>query len=119
MNSSKFYNFSNHWLDGHKLEHKWVFQQDSDAKHTSKLTLDCNKLKSVPGIPTLKLVNVTALSVIHLNMFLSSVLDKPVQKYFSGLKPTKLTRKAFSYLHENIHKVWHMCDISALELSVE
>lgn len=59
---------------------------------------------SVPGMPTLKWVNVTFLPVVHLKMFLSSVLEKPVQKYFSGLKPTKLTRKAFSYLHTGIQK---------------
>ena len=56
--------------------------------------------KSVlPGMPTLKLVNVTCLLVVHLNVLLSAVLDKPVQKYFSGLKPTMLTKRAFSYLH--------------------
>lgn len=55
-------------------------------------------------MPTLKLVNVTFLLVLHLKVDLSSVLDKPVQKYFSGLKPTKLTKRAFSYLHENIEK---------------
>lgn len=52
-------------------------------------------------MPTLKLVNLTSLLVVHLKVNLSSVLEKPVQKYFSGLKPTKLTRKAFSYLQES------------------
>lgn len=59
---------------------------------------------AVPGMPTLKWVNVTFLLLVHLKTFLLSVLDKPVQKYFSGLKPTKLTRKAFSYLHKNTWK---------------
>lgn len=54
---------------------------------------------SVPGMPTLKLVNVTFLLVVHLKRCLSAVLERPVQKYFSGLKPTELTKKAFSYLH--------------------
>lgn len=53
----------------------------------------------LPGMPTLKLVNVTCLLVVHLKVLLSTVLDKPVQKYFSGLKPTMLTKRAFSYLH--------------------
>ena len=57
---------------------------------------------TLPGIPTLKLVNVTFLRVAHLKVCLSSMLERLVQKYFSGLKPTKLTRRAFSYLHENI-----------------
>lgn len=54
---------------------------------------------SVPGMPTLKLVNVTFLLVVHLKRCLSAVLERPVQKYFSGLKPTELTKKAFSYLN--------------------
>lgn len=54
-------------------------------------------------MPMLKLVNVTFLLVVHLKRCLSAVLERPVQKYFSGLKPTVLTKKAFSYLHSNIH----------------
>ncbi len=63
---------------------------------------------AVPGMPTLKLVNMALLLVVHLKVLLSSVLEKPIQKYFSGLKPTKLTKRAFSYLHENkiiLHKI--------------
>lgn len=42
----------------------------------------------VPGMPTLKLVNETFLLVVHVKTCLSAVLERPVQKYFSGLKPT-------------------------------
>lgn len=54
----------------------------------------------VPGMPTLKLVKVTFLAVVQVNVWMSSVLERPVQKYFSGLRPTKLTSRAFSYLQE-------------------
>lgn len=35
---------------------------------------------------------------------MSFVLERPVQKYFSGLKPTKLINRALSYLHDDMEK---------------
>ena len=56
---------------------------------------------AIPGIPMLKCVYSTLVPVVHLKVYSSSMLESPVQKYFSGLSPTKLTRYALSYLKKN------------------
>lgn len=40
---------------------------------------------------------------------MSSLLERPVQKYFSGLRPTKLTSRAFSNLHERKEELKKKC----------
>lgn len=103
---------SNHVATKHSASWLYPISQNVIYIYTVHITSDnrtwfrytAKEMCAVPGMPTLKLVNVTFLLVVHLKVCLSSVLERPVQKYFSGLKPTKLTKRAFSYLHENMKK---------------
>lgn len=101
---------SNHVATKHSASWLYPISQNVIYIYTVHITSDnrtrfrytAKEMCAVPGMSTLKLVNVTFLLVVHLKVCLSSVLERPVQKYFSGLKPTKLTKRAFSYLHENM-----------------
>lgn len=53
---------------------------------------------SVPGLPLFQCVYFTGLPWVHTNSSIFFWFDSPNQKYFSGLKPTKLTRNALSTL---------------------
>lgn len=52
----------------------------------------------VPGLPLFQCVYFTGLPWVHTNSSIFFWFDNPNQKYFSGLKPTRLTRNALSTL---------------------
>lgn len=52
----------------------------------------------VPGMSAFQCVNCTCSSTVHWNVPLFWTSESPVQKYLSGLNPTKLVRNACSYL---------------------
>lgn len=55
-------------------------------------------LQSLPGIAVFQCVKRGVSPVVHRKLLCSSVLERPIQKYFSHLSPVRLIRKACSFL---------------------
>lgn len=55
-------------------------------------------MQSLPGIAEFQCVKRGASPLVHLKVPCSSVSERPIQKYFSDLRPVRLIRKACSFL---------------------
>lgn len=75
-----------------------LFSRLKGCKYLLFVGLTVFFLPSIPGIKTFQLVNVTLSLLVQTNVSIFFWFERPIQKCFSGLIPTRLTRNALSTL---------------------